>query len=65
MNSRMGLPIVGAALFCSFFTPTTAAIAQDTAAQQSQEIPASALTTKTVEAVGYLVGSAANSMKGS
>jgi len=57
MNSRMGLPIVGAALFCSFLTPTTAAIAQDTAAQQSQEIPASALTTKTVEAVGYLVGS--------
>ena len=57
MNSRMGMPRIGAALFCSLFALTTAAVAQDTAAQQSQEIPASALTTKTVEAVGYLVGS--------
>ncbi len=57
MKSRRGMPSFGAALFCSFFALTTAAVAQDTAAQQAQEIPASALTTKTVEAVGYLVGS--------
>ena len=57
MNSRMGMPIFGAALFCSLFAITTEAVAQDaTAQQQNQEIPASALTTKTVEAVGYLVG---------
>jgi outer membrane protein OmpA-like peptidoglycan-associated protein len=44
-------------LFCSFFALATTAVAQDaTAQQQNQQIPASALTTKTVEAVGYLVG---------
>jgi len=57
MNARMGTPIIEAALFCSFFAMTTTAAAQDaTSQQQSQQIPASALTTKTVEAVGYLVG---------
>jgi outer membrane protein OmpA-like peptidoglycan-associated protein len=56
MNARTGMPIFGAALFCSSFAMTTAAVAQDATAQQSPEIPASALTTKTVEAVGYLVG---------
>jgi outer membrane protein OmpA-like peptidoglycan-associated protein len=57
MDARMGMPIIGAALFCSLFAMTTAAVAQDaTAQQQNQQIPASALTTKTVEAVGYLVG---------
>jgi outer membrane protein OmpA-like peptidoglycan-associated protein len=53
----MGIPSIGAALFCAFFALATTAVAQDaTAQQQNQQIPASALTTKTVEAVGYLVG---------
>lgn len=43
-------------MFCSILATTTVAVAQDATAQQSQQIPASALTTKTVEAVGYLVG---------
>ncbi len=57
MKARMGISSIGGALFCSFLAITTSAVAQDTSAQQGQEIPASALTTKTVEAVGYLVGS--------
>ena len=56
MNARMGITSMRAALFCSFLSMSTAAIAQDATAQQDQQIPASALTTKTVEAVGYLVG---------
>ncbi len=57
MNARTGITSMGAALFCSVLSMSTAAIAQDATAPPSQEIPASALTTKTVEAVGYLVGS--------
>ena len=56
MNARMGISSMRAALFCSFLAISTAAVAQDAVAQQDQQIPASALTTKTVEAVGYLVG---------
>src|ERR1700749_2032867 len=57
MNSRMGITSMGAAVFCSLLAMSTAAVAQDATAQQDKEIQASALPTKTVEAVGYLVGS--------
>jgi outer membrane protein OmpA-like peptidoglycan-associated protein len=57
MNSRNKPIIVTMLLCCSYFAFFAASgIAQDQASQQDQAIPASALTTKTVQAVGYEVG---------
>lgn len=57
MNAGMRKTSIGAALVGFFLAITTSVVAQDATATQGPEIPASALTTKTVEAVGYLVGS--------
>jgi outer membrane protein OmpA-like peptidoglycan-associated protein len=57
MNSRSNRLIIARLVYCSCFTFLAASgIAQEQAAQQDQAIPASALTTKSVQAVGYAVG---------
>jgi len=57
MNSQNKPIIVAMLLCCSYFAFSAASgIAQDQASQQDQAIPASALTTRTVQAVGYEVG---------
>lgn len=57
MNSRKKSIIVATLLGCSYFAfAAMACIAQEQTAQQDQAIPASALTTKSVQAVGYEVG---------
>ncbi len=57
MNLR-NKPIIFAVVLCCAYLAFLAAngIAQDQASQQEQAIPASALTTKSVQAVGYEVG---------
>lgn len=57
MNSRNKPVVVAVVLCCAYLVFLTASgIAQDQASQQDQAIPASALTTKSVQAVGYEVG---------
>jgi outer membrane protein OmpA-like peptidoglycan-associated protein len=57
MNSR-NKPIIVAMVLCFAYVALSAAdgMAQDQASQQDQAIPASALTTKSVQAVGYEIG---------
>src|SRR5499427_2916457 len=55
MNSRNRL-ITATILSCCLCIPFFTVWAQDQASQQDQSIPASALTTKSVQAVGYEVG---------
>jgi len=57
MNLRKKRTIVTMLVCCAFLAVTTAkAIAQQQNSQPDQGVPASALTTKTVQAVGYDVG---------
>jgi len=57
MNLRKKRTIVTMLVCCAFLAVTTAkAIAQQQNSQPNQGVPASALTTKTVQAVGYDVG---------
>jgi hypothetical protein len=55
MNSRKGW-FTASILSGCLFIPFLIAGAQDQASRQNQSIPAAALTTKTVHAVGYEVG---------
>jgi len=56
MNPR-NISIMVALLLCGFGLLAASSSAQDQASQQEPGIPASALTTKSVQAVGYEVGS--------
>lgn len=57
MNSQNKPNIVTVVLYCAYVVFFAAGgVAQDQASQQEQAIPASALTTKSVQAVGYEVG---------
>jgi outer membrane protein OmpA-like peptidoglycan-associated protein len=56
MNLPNRVAIIATLCCASLVVLTVTGIAQDQTAQQDQAIPASALTTKTVQAVGYEVG---------
>lgn len=57
MKRQIMAGFLASVMFCALISVPAAGIAQDSNAQPDQGMPASSLTTKTVQAVGYEVGS--------